>query len=56
MAAHTHTPTHLHTHKFTPMHPRYFPEPDLPDLELSDDLMAAARAEMAELPGEKRAR
>ncbi|GBF88804.1 glutamyl-tRNA(Gln) amidotransferase [Raphidocelis subcapitata] len=35
---------------------RYFPEPDLPDLELSDALMADAKASMAELPAEKRAR
>lgn len=35
---------------------RYFPEPDLPDLHLSDTLMEEARATMAELPVEKRNR
>jgi hypothetical protein len=35
---------------------RYFPEPDLPDLVVTDEDISAARAAMAELPGEKRAR
>jgi len=35
---------------------RYFPEPDLPDLEVGEAMMAAARGSMAELPVEKRTR
>ncbi|KAI8466141.1 MAG: GatB/GatE catalytic domain-containing protein [Monoraphidium minutum] len=35
---------------------RYFPEPDLPDLELSEDLLAEAAGSMDELPVEKRKR
>ncbi len=35
---------------------RYFPEPDLVPLRISDDLLARVRSEMPELPGVKRAR
>src|SRR5690606_39578878 len=35
---------------------RYFPDPDLPPLVLSEDWLAARRAEMPELPAARRAR
>jgi aspartyl-tRNA(Asn)/glutamyl-tRNA(Gln) amidotransferase subunit B len=35
---------------------RYFPEPDLPPLVLAEELIAAVKREMPELPREKRAR
>lgn len=35
---------------------RYFPEPDLPPVELSDEEIANIRAEVVELPQERRAR
>jgi len=35
---------------------RYFPEPDLLPLELTEDFIAACRASLPELPGAKRAR
>ncbi|MBN1655489.1 MAG: Asp-tRNA(Asn)/Glu-tRNA(Gln) amidotransferase subunit GatB [Deltaproteobacteria bacterium] len=35
---------------------RYFPDPDLPELVVSDEMIARARAQLAELPAEKRAR
>ncbi len=35
---------------------RYFPEPDLPPLEVAPEVLEAIRAELPELPGERRAR
>ncbi len=35
---------------------RYFPEPDLPPLELTDDYIAQIKSEMVELPDAKKAR
>lgn len=35
---------------------RYFPEPDLPDLEITDEQIESVKASMAELPTAKRAR
>ncbi|MFC1610170.1 Asp-tRNA(Asn)/Glu-tRNA(Gln) amidotransferase subunit GatB [Myxococcota bacterium] len=35
---------------------RYFPDPDLPDLVLSQDFLATVRADMPELPSQKRER
>jgi aspartyl-tRNA(Asn)/glutamyl-tRNA(Gln) amidotransferase subunit B len=35
---------------------RYFPEPDIPPLEISDDWLAAINEEIGELPAEKAAR
>ncbi len=35
---------------------RYFPDPDLPELVVSDDMIERARAELPELPADKRAR
>lgn len=35
---------------------RYFPEPDLPSLELDEEYLARLRARQPELPGEKRGR
>lgn len=35
---------------------RYFPDPDLPPLELSDDFINEARSEISELPSQKRER